>query len=708
MREHTQTAPGVLPPDAAALASAHLSRYDALVGVSKTLATHRTIGELFKVLGQHLHPLIPFDYLALLLHDEPQAALRLVVLEPPDFVVPFASRPIAEHGPAATVWETQRGAVIPLPAEGPLPDVLEVIREHGYRMAAFLPLTTAHRRVGVLAFGSRSTSAYTEDVLAFMEQVAAIVAIAVENGINREDAERYEGQLREERDGLQFLLDVSNLLVSHLDYRGLLEDICNTVQRIVPADHIGVALYDRETEQLRLDLIYDKARGFTTSGAPISLEKSAAGETFRSGVAAVFRRSDLEARGWEGAATLKAEGIESMCCVPLTTRNGKLGTLYVASAAPDAFSGSDVTLLAHTSAQIAIALENARAYEQVASLNSRLADEKEYLEHELRHEFADIVGNSPALRRILKSVKTVAPTDSTVLLLGETGTGKELIARAIHNLSPRRDRTFVRMNAAALPAGLLESELFGHERGAFTGAAAARSGRLEVANRGTLFLDEVGDIPIEIQPKLLRVLQEREFERLGSTRTQRVDVRIVAATNRDLEEMIEAGSFRSDLYYRLNVFPINIPPLRERPEDIPPLAKHFVVQYARRMGRQIPNIPESAMQALKNWTWPGNIRELQNVIERAVIVSTGSNLELPMQDLQAKAKKPASTAKGPATSTATGASTLKDTERDAILEALRKSGGIIAGPDGAAARLGLKRTTLQSKMRKLGIKRPSF
>ena len=302
----------------------------------------------------------------------------------------------------------------------------------------------------------------------------------------------------------------------------------------------------------------------------------------------------------------------------------------------------------------------------------------------------------------------MAPTDSTALLLGETGTGKELIARAIHNLSPRRDRTFVRMNAAALPSGLLEAELFGHERGAFTGAATARTGRLEVANRGTLFLDEVGDIPMEIQPKLLRVLQEREFERLGSTRTQRVDVRIVAATNRDLEQMIEDGSFRSDLYYRLNVFPIHIPSLRERPEDIPPLAKHFAAQYARGMGRQVPNIPDSAIQALKAWTWPGNIRELQNVIERAVIVSAGSNLELPLQDLQAKPKRSGSTTKTPAASTTASASTLKDTERDAILQALRKSGGVIAGPGGAAARLGLKRTTLQSKMRKLGIKRPSF
>jgi len=270
----------------------------------------------------------------------------------------------------------------------------------------------------------------------------------------------------------------------------------------------------------------------------------------------------------------------------------------------------------------------------VTRLNAQLVDEKQYLEQELHQEFADMVGKSPALRSVLKAVKTVAPTDTTVLLLGETGTGKELIARAIHDRSPRHERTFVRMSVAALPASLFESELFGHEKGAFTGATASRIGRFELANRGTLFLDEVGDIPVEVQPKLLRALQEREFERLGSTRTQKVDVRVVAATNRDLERMIEDGSFRQDLFYRLNVFPIRIPPLKERVEDIAVLAKYFAEKSARRLGRPVPSISDAQMNALKGWDWPGNIRELQNVIERAVIVSTGPSLEVPLQDLQ--------------------------------------------------------------------------
>ena len=607
-----------------------------MLRLAQALGTHRTNAELFHVLAEQLHALVPFDYLSLLLHEAEGNELRLVVLEPADLEPPFLRKPIANHGPAATVWETQRGAVIPLPDDGPLPVALTFLRNHGRKMTAWLPLTTPHRRVGVLAFGSRSADPYTDDVLAFMEQIASIVAIAVENGINREQAQHYEAELREERDRLQFMLDVNNLMVSRLDYRGLLEAICVTVQRIVEADHIGVALWDEDSGELRPDVIYNKARGFTTPGGSLALDASAGGVTFQRGVPALYRRSEVEALAWDGAAAMKAAGVESMCCVPLVTRKGKLGTLHVGSASPDAFSDGDVALIGHAAAQIAIAVENARAYQQVTTLNSQLTDEKQYLEQELQREFGDIIGASPAVQRVLSAAKTVASTDSTVLILGETGTGKELIARAIHNLSPRAGRTFVRTSVAALPATLLESELFGHERGAFTGAAASRAGRIELANRGTLFLDEVGDIPGEMQPKLLRVLQEREFERLGSAKTQRVDVRIVAATNRDLERLVDEGVFRSDLYYRLNVFPITMPPLRDRTDDIPALARHFAALCARRMGRPVPAIPDAAMEALQQWKWPGNIRELQNVIERAVILTTGPNLELPFQDLKPK------------------------------------------------------------------------
>jgi formate hydrogenlyase transcriptional activator len=631
--------------------------------------------------------------------------MRLRVLEPDGVDLPFLSMPVSEGGPAATVWTGQQRVIISVPDEGVLHPVLEFVRARGLKQTCWLPLTTAHRRVGVLSFGSRSASPYGDADLAFMEQVAAAVAIAVDNGINYDEAQRYQHELREERDRLRFLLDVNHLLVSHLEYPALLKSICEAVQRVVDADHIGVAWFDRESAQLQLDWIYDRDHGITKSGVPIALDRSAAGVTFQSGVARVFSRSELQERGWEGASVMKSTGVETICCVPLITRHGAVGALYVGSSAADAFSGDDVTLLGHTSAQIALAVENARAYERIAHLNAQLIDEKQYLEGELGQEFAEIVGASPALRRVLRAVKTVAPTDSTVLLLGETGTGKELVARAIHARSPRHERTFVRMSAAALPTGLLESELFGHERGAFTGATASRVGRLELAHRGTLFLDEAGDIPMEVQPKLLRVLQEREFERLGSTRTQRVDVRVVAATNRDLERMVETGAFRSDLYYRLNVFPITLPPLRERVNDIPALAQHFVRQFARRMGRPVLSIPDAALAALERWSWPGNIRELQNVIERAVILSSGPRLELPLQDLQPKAPRLAGAGAG---SGAKPAATLNDTERQAILRALRESGGVIAGPAGAAARLGIKRTTLQSKMRRLDIRRPSY
>jgi formate hydrogenlyase transcriptional activator len=689
--------------DEATVASAHLSRYDALQRISKILAGRHTMAELVRVLADHLHPLVAFDYLALFLYEEPTDEMRLVVLEPAGIDLPFVSMAVAAKGPAATVWMAQKSASIAIPEEGALHPVLEFIRTQGRRMTCWLPVTTARRRVGVLSFGNSTGAPYSEDVVAFMEQVAAGVAISIDNDINRDHADRYERELQEERDRLRFLLDVNNLLVTRLDYPDLLKVICEAVQRVIDADHIGIALYDRESRELRLELIYDKDVGFTRrtrrSDPGLSLDRSPAGVTFRRGVAAVFRRSELNALGWNETSVMKATGVESICCVPLVTSNGKLGTLLVGSARPDEFSESDVTLLGHTSAQIAIAIENARAYQRVVKLNAQLIDEKQYLEGELQNEFADIVAISPALRRVLKAVETVAPTDTTVLILGETGTGKELIARSIHKLSPRRAHTFVRTSVVALPSSLLESELFGHERGAFTGATASRAGRLELAHRGTLFLDEVGDIPGEMQPKLLRVLQEREFERLGSTRTQQVDVRIVAATNRDLERMAEDGSFRSDLYYRLNVFPITIPPLRDRVEDLPALARHFAAQCARRTGRQVPAISDAAMDALRSWSWPGNIRELQNVIERAVILTSGPELALP-PDIQSRTRR--------LTAVPKPAATLKDAERETILRALRDSGGVIAGPSGAAAILGLRRTTLQSKMRKLAIRRPSY
>ena len=412
----------------------------------------------------------------------------------------------------------------------------------------------------------------------------------------------------------------------------------------------------------------------------------------------MLSRQDLDQSESTVSKRLVAEGVRSACCVPLLLRDRTLGALNVGSLQENAFTKADAEMLSEVAKQIALAVANSLAYQEIASLKDKLSKEKLYLEEEIQtgYNFEEIVGDSQALKRVLKEVQTVAATDSTVLILGETGSGKELVARALHNLSDRRERTFVKLNCAAIPTGLLESELFGHEKGAFTGAIATKIGRFELADRGTLFLDEVGEIPLELQVKLLRVLQEQEFERLGSTRTILVHVRIIAATNRDLAQLVEERGFRSDLYYRLNVFPITMPPLRDRAEDIPALTRHFAQKFAQRMKKRIETIPSEAMKALQNYSWPGNVRELENFIERAVILTQGPDLFVPIAEL----KRP------PNNTTHSVTTTLEQAEREHILKALRETGWVIGGAAGTAARLGMKRTTLQSKIQKLGIARP--
>ena len=422
-------------------------------------------------------------------------------------------------------------------------------------------------------------------------------------------------------------------------------------------------------------------------------EDSAGARAFQTGEPANLLSADID----RTVPLATADGLKAICHIPLISRNRTVGLLSLARLEPVAFSPRDVEFLSLVGNQVAIAVENALAYHEISELKDRLAQEKIYLEDEIRSElnFEEIVGRSQALRTVLQEIETVAPTDSTVLIYGETGTGKELIARAIHNLSSRSANSFVKLNCAAIPTGLLESEMFGHEKGAFTGAVAQRIGRFELAHHGTVFLDEIGEIPLELQPKLLRVLQEREFERLGSSRTMRTDARLIAATNRDLGTMVEDHNFRADLYYRLNVFPVQVPALRDRPEDIPLLVRHFVQQFARRMGKAVDTIPTETMNVLVRYHWPGNIRELQNLLERAVILSAGPVLRVPLNDLQAQ----------PAPSTTRKPETLESAERRHILEALEAADWVISGPKGAAAALGLKRSTLQARMEKLGIRR---
>jgi formate hydrogenlyase transcriptional activator len=567
---------------------------------------------------------------------------------------------------------------------------IEALQRKGLRSLCAFPLSTAHSRLGSLVFASQISDAYAAEEVRFLSLVAGQIALAMDDAVNFQR--------------LKLLLDLTNRVVSKLDLRELLREISASIRRVMQCDCVSVTLPDPETNELRLYAFdFPGRKGIVHEGDIILAEGSATlVKAFRTGqpvcVGEVESRADALAR---------AEGVKSICQLPLVSRERVLGVLSLASSEENALAESDAAFLAQVANQMALAVENAIAYGEIASLKDKLAQEVVYLQDEIRTElkFEEIVGNSEVLARVLAQLDTVAPTDSTVLIYGETGTGKELIARAIHNLSSRKSNAFVKLNCAAIPTGLLESELFGHEKGAFTGAIAQRVGRFELANRGTVFLDEIGDIPLELQPKLLRVLQEREFERLGSTRTLRTDARLIAATNRDLAAMVEEQKFRSDLYYRLNVFPVRVPPLRERREDIPLLVRHFVQQFSRRMTRSVETIPSETMKTLVRYDWPGNIRELQNVIERAVIISTGPVLKVPLDDLRTRVHSgEASNGDSAFEDAGKMRGVLRDAERKQILAALKQANWVVAGPKGAADLLGLKRSTLQAHMKRLGIR----
>jgi formate hydrogenlyase transcriptional activator len=681
-------------------------QYRALLQVAEAIAVHRDLETLFHDLAQRLPTIVPFDYFNLVLHDPMRDVMRLhlLVTPKPSTISPGLELPIDES-PGGLVWKTQQPFVVEnAAAESRFPKLTPLLLENGVQSFCSVPLTTALRPLGALGFGTMQRRAYQEAEINFMQQVAKQVAVAVDNVLHDESAQAAQRQLICERDRVRLLLDVNNALVSHLDLDELFPTVSDCLRKVIQIDGAGLALIDEDNGRYRVHvLLFAKNESFIEEGlteAPCLAPSSIAMSTRKP---ALFSEQDLQTLALQSPAAqhLLDEGVKAFCSVPLLSHDRVLGSLNVGRRRADAFSPEDIDLLVEVGKQVAIAAENAQAYRQITALRDKLAKEKLYLEEEIRteHDFDEIVGESTALRRVLGEVETVAPTDSTVLIRGETGTGKELIARALHQLSPRRGRTFVKVNCAAIPTGLLESELFGHEKGAFTGAIMQKIGRFELAHQGTLFLDEVGDIPPELQPKLLRVLQEQEFERLGSTRTVRVNVRLVAATNRDLGQMVASGQFRTDLYYRLNVFPILLPPLRERREDIPRLVRHFAQKVARRMGRRIEIIPSAVMEALVQYSWPGNIREMQNVIERAVILSSGSALQIPRDELKSVAA-PAEVSNGTPV-------TLADAEREHILGVLRETRWVVGGPRGAAARLGMKRTTLQWRMKQLGISRPA-
>jgi formate hydrogenlyase transcriptional activator len=568
---------------------------------------------------------------------------------------------------------------------------VSLLRQKGVRSYCELPLTTEQRRLGALGLGSSRPNAYGEDDVQLLRRVAELVALALENAMTR-------AAFLDEKERLSMLLEVSTALISNLDVEQLFPAISELIRRVVRQDFASLALYEESSQCLRLyaldSPLADEIIGPDTV---VSLAASISGMALSKGEAIVRGRESLMSLRSPVAARMVERGIQSLCSVPLVTRKGKLGTLNLGSITDNAFAPQDISFLKQVAAQVASALDNARAYREIAELTDKLKKEKLYLQDEIRSvlNFEEIVGESPALNHVLAQVNTVAPLDATVLILGETGTGKELIARAIHRMSARKDGSFIKLNCAAIPTGLLESELFGHEKGAFTGAVSAKIGRLELADKGTLFLDEVGDIPLELQPKLLRVLQDQEFERLGGIRTIRVNIRLIAATNRDLAKSVAEREFRSDLYYRLHVFPLHMPPLRERGKDIELLVHYFVQRFSRRMNKQIETIPTETMNALARWEWPGNVRELENFIERSVILSEGTILNVPLSELRP-------------TLGGHHDATLENLEREHILRVLRETGGVISGLHGAAARLGMKRTTLQSRMQKMGISRSDY
>jgi formate hydrogenlyase transcriptional activator len=542
-----------------------------------------------------------------------------------------------------------------------------------------------------LGLGSRDLSRYGEGDLNFLKRVGDLFAVAIESALTN-------SALQEEKERLQVLLEVNATLVSNMDLRESFPVISGYIRKVVDQDFASLAVYDEDAKIMRKYAVdYPFAPGLIQLGDTYPLT-AISGQAFLGRETKVVGSAEMQESPANIVKQLLSQGVKTLCCIPLVSRKGPLGTLNLGSKVENAFLPQDVGLLKQVAAQLAAALDNSRAYLEIAELKDKLAEEKVYLQSEIRSalHFEEIVGESHVLQKVLEQAKTVAPSDATVLILGETGTGKELIVRAIHRMSARKDGSFIKMNCAAIPTGLLESELFGHEKGAFTGAISQKIGRLELADKGTLFLDEVGDIPLELQPKLLRVLQDQEFERLGSNRTLRVNIRLVAATNRDLAKGILDREFRSDLYYRLNVFPIRMPALRDRREDIPLLARFFAGNFARRMNKQIDTIPTDTMNLLKKWDWPGNVRELANFIERSVILSEGSVLNAPLAELMVHVRN------------CEHSDTLEDLEREHILRALRESGGVIAGMRGAAARLGLKRTTLQSKMLKMGISRRDY
>jgi formate hydrogenlyase transcriptional activator len=659
------------------------NRYRLLLEITDMVVRARTLPDVFKELAAPVLNLTGGHLLNLALHDPRRDCMLNQYWKSNRETGEFDASP--DEAATGWVWKHQDPVAIPdTEREQRFPGCMSVLIDLGVRSYTVLPISTPFRHFGALGLGKNVPEILSAEDVEFLSRVALLGALTLEK-------ERASRALEE----LQSLVTISRELSSCLELEKLLPVILSSLRSIARNDRTILCLLDEDGKNVRRYGDALEWKPFVNHGSAVPLEHALSARAIQTRSVAFLTAGDLHDMNEPLARAMYEGGVRSVCSVPLIAGDHIWGALNPTSMIENAFGPPEVEYLQQVANQIAAALQNSHAYLEIAQLKERLAQEKRYLECETQSENRpdDIVGNSPAWKRVMDSAAIVARTDSTVLITGETGTGKERIARMIHSMSPRKDRNFIKLNYAAIPTGLLESELFGHEKGAFTGAVSQNLGRLELADEGTLLLDEIGDIPLELQPKLLRVLQDHEFERLGGTKTIRVDVRLIAATNRDLVGAVEEKGFRSDLFYRLHVFPLHLPALRERREDIPMLIRHFVDQCAARQQKRIDIIPDEAVEAMMHWSWPGNIRELENFIERSVILSQGNRLSPPLGELYQPSDPDG---------------TLRDIQRERIVEILRQTRGVLSGPAGAAARLGLKRTTLQSKMQQLGISRKDY
>ena len=695
-----------VPPPVQVSARAEKAQHESVLRILKLISAGSPLSEVLDVIAQLVESQGQGLFCTIWLPDEEGNHLYCAAAPSlPGFCDHVGRTRICAKGASCgtAVYRREPVYVTDISTEPIWDDYRHLMLPYGIRSVWSRPLFTKEGEVlGTFAILYRETRNPDDTDLGLIEDASHITGIAIER-------HRNEQALQRERDRLRLLLEIASSVTSRLDLRQVVEALSTNLFKVMQCDVSALLLPDAQRGVLRVINLYNPgARGPFREGSPVPMNSSISGRALRKGKTIKIDsfeqvRDDPEIYGNPDGrfiySSVVEEGLKTGCYLPLIGRNGTLGVLMLCRRSDNVFEDDDVLLLEQVAIQVAIAVENTLEYEKATKDRDAETKQRRYLEEEIRAEFGEIVGDSPALKTVLSMVSVVAPTDSSVLVQGETGTGKELVARAIHKLSSRSERAFIKLNCAAIPLGLLESELFGHEKGAFTGAIAQKTGRFELADKGTLFLDEVGDIPLELQAKLLRVLQEQEFERLGSNRTHKVDVRLIAATHRDLPAMVKQGKFREDLYYRLKVFPVYVPPLRQRTEDIPRLVRHFTTLHSQRMNKRIDTIPQETMDALLRYQWPGNVRELQNFIERAVILSPQKILRAPTSELEPVPLRRETT------EISAPLHGLAEMERKHILRALEASNWVIGGQNGAAQRLGMKRTSLLYRMKKLRIRR---